>query len=66
MYVKSFDTCGNIKAAKYFASLFLDVTDKEMPENIVQIITDNAGNFKAASLRPSMITFSGLRMWCTR
>ncbi|WOH11569.1 hypothetical protein DCAR_0831058 [Daucus carota subsp. sativus] len=38
IFVKSFDTSGNIKDSDYVASLFLD------------IITDNASNFKAAGL----------------
>ena len=50
MFVKSFDTSGNIKDADYVASLFLDVIEQEGPDNVVQIITDNASNFKAAGL----------------
>ncbi|KMT08139.1 hypothetical protein BVRB_6g143860 [Beta vulgaris subsp. vulgaris] len=50
MFLKAFDTSGNLKDADYVASLFQEVIDKERADNIVQIITDNAGNFKAAGL----------------
>ncbi|XP_074374390.1 uncharacterized protein LOC141714792 [Apium graveolens] len=50
MFVKSFDTSGNIKDAEYVAGLFLNAIDQVGPDNVVQIITDNAGNFKAAGL----------------
>ena len=50
MFVKSFDTSGNIKDVEYVASLVLDVIEQEGPDNVVQIITDNASNFKAEGL----------------
>lgn len=50
MFLKSFDTSGIIKDADYVSSLFQDVIDNEGAHNVVQIITDNVGNFKAADL----------------
>ncbi|KAL8094381.1 hypothetical protein AgCh_036057 [Apium graveolens] len=50
MFIKSFDTSGNIKDFDYVASLFLNVIDQEGADNVVQIITDNAANFKAVGL----------------
>ncbi|XP_021854008.1 uncharacterized protein [Spinacia oleracea] len=50
MFLKCFDASGNTKDAEYVASLFQEVIDKEGAHNVVQIITDNAGNFKAAGL----------------
>ncbi|XP_074347289.1 uncharacterized protein LOC141686133 [Apium graveolens] len=50
MFIKSFDTSGNIKDFDYVASLFLNVIDQEGADKVVQIITDNAANFKAAGL----------------
>lgn len=50
MFLKAFDTSGNLKDTDYVASLFQEIIDEEGADNIVQIITDNAGNFKAAGL----------------
>ncbi|KAL8088475.1 hypothetical protein AgCh_038302 [Apium graveolens] len=50
MFIKSFDTSGNIKDFDYVTSLFLNVIDQEGADNVVHIITHNAVNFKAAGL----------------
>ncbi|KAH6779478.1 hypothetical protein C2S52_010715 [Perilla frutescens var. hirtella] len=48
MFIKAIDASGNIKDADNVASIF-DVAIKEIgKENVVQIITDNASNYKAA------------------
>ncbi|PWA83413.1 hypothetical protein CTI12_AA168440 [Artemisia annua] len=47
MFLKAFDTSGNLKDADYVASLFQEVIDEEGADNIVQIITDSSRNFKA-------------------
>ncbi|KAL7193205.1 hypothetical protein ACSBR2_024921 [Camellia fascicularis] len=50
MFVKAIDASGNIKDADYVANIFLSVIEEIGKENIVQIVTDNGSNFKAAGL----------------
>ncbi|XP_015879725.2 uncharacterized protein LOC107415835 [Ziziphus jujuba] len=50
MFLKSIDASNNIKDGDYVASLFLQVINQIGDANIVQIITDNASNFKFAGL----------------
>ena len=50
MFLKSFDTSGNIKDTEYVANLFHESVEQVGVENVVQIITDNASNFKAVRL----------------
>ncbi|GFZ16767.1 hypothetical protein Acr_26g0000370 [Actinidia rufa] len=49
-----FDGChhasGNVKDAEYVASLFIQVIKDLGEANVVQIVTDNASNYKAAGL----------------
>ncbi|KAH7513994.1 hypothetical protein FEM48_Zijuj11G0041600 [Ziziphus jujuba var. spinosa] len=50
MFLKSIDASSNIKGGDYVASLFLQVINQIEDANIIQIITDNASNFKSAGL----------------
>ncbi|XP_028064968.1 uncharacterized protein LOC114268068 [Camellia sinensis] len=50
MFVKAIDASGNIKYANYVANIFLLVIEEIRKENIVQIVTNNGPNFKAAEL----------------
>ncbi|KAH7545623.1 hypothetical protein FEM48_Zijuj01G0113100 [Ziziphus jujuba var. spinosa] len=50
MFLKSIDASSNIKDGDYVASLFLQVINQIGDANIVQIITDNASNFKSTGL----------------
>ncbi|CAL5442268.1 unnamed protein product [Camellia sinensis] len=50
MFMKAIDANGNIKDADYVANIFLSVIEEIGKQNIVQIITDNGSNFKAARL----------------
>ena len=50
MFLKSFDTSGSIKDTKYVANLFHESVEQVGVENVVQIIIDNASNFKAVKL----------------
>lgn len=48
MFIKAIDASGNIKDADYIASTF-DIAIKDVgKDNVVQIISDNASNYKAA------------------
>ncbi|XP_074271006.1 uncharacterized protein LOC141594925 [Silene latifolia] len=49
MFLKAYDTSGKTKGADYVSSLFLETIEKVGANNVVQIITDNAANFKAAA-----------------
>ncbi|KAL7228951.1 hypothetical protein ACSBR2_007615 [Camellia fascicularis] len=48
MFVKAIDASGNIKDADYVANIL--VIEEIGKQNIVQIVTDNGSNFKAAGL----------------
>lgn len=48
MFLNSIDECGNIIDREYVASLILQVIKEIGDANIVQIITGNASNYKAA------------------
>ena len=50
MFLKAIDASGNIKDAKYVANLFIQVIKDLGEANVVQIVTDNASNYKAAGL----------------
>ncbi|XP_074287726.1 uncharacterized protein LOC141612878 [Silene latifolia] len=50
MFLKAYDTSGKTKGADYVSSLFLETIEKVGANNVVQIITDNAANFKAAAM----------------
>ncbi|GFY85676.1 hypothetical protein Acr_04g0004140 [Actinidia rufa] len=50
MFVKAIDASGNVKDAEYVASLFIQVIKDLGEANVVQIVTDNALNYKAAGL----------------
>ncbi|KAL7168345.1 hypothetical protein ACSBR2_038729 [Camellia fascicularis] len=50
MFVKAIDASGNIKDVDYVANIFLSVIEEIGKQNIVQIVTDNGSNFKAAGL----------------
>ncbi|XP_059635859.1 uncharacterized protein LOC132278046 [Cornus florida] len=48
MFLKAVDASGNIKDADYVANLFKLVIQEMGSQNVVQVITDNGNNFKAA------------------
>ncbi|XP_059639603.1 uncharacterized protein LOC132281975 [Cornus florida] len=48
MFLKAVDASGNIKDADYVANLFKPVIQEVGSQNVVQVITDNGSNFKAA------------------
>lgn len=50
MFLKAIDASGNIKDAEYVANLFIQVIKDLGEANVVQIVTDNASNYKAAGL----------------
>ncbi|KAL7162515.1 hypothetical protein ACSBR2_042914 [Camellia fascicularis] len=50
MFVKAIDASGKIKDVDYVANIFLSVIEEIGKENIVQIVTNNGSNFKAAGL----------------
>ncbi|KAL7189687.1 hypothetical protein ACSBR1_039348 [Camellia fascicularis] len=50
MFVKAIDASGNIKDVDYVANIFLSVIEEIGKQKIVQIVTDNGSNFKAAGL----------------
>ncbi|KAG5532737.1 hypothetical protein RHGRI_027141 [Rhododendron griersonianum] len=50
MFIKAIDASGNTKDAEYVANLFLQVIKDLGEANVVQIVTDNASNYKAAGL----------------
>ncbi|KAL9227765.1 hypothetical protein vseg_003416 [Gypsophila vaccaria] len=48
MFLDSFDASGIRKDAPYIADIFFKAIDEVGASNIVQVVTDNGGNFKAA------------------
>ncbi|XP_058189375.1 uncharacterized protein LOC131306961 [Rhododendron vialii] len=50
MFIKAIDSSGNTKDAKYVGSLFMEAIKQIGEEHVVQIVTDNATNYKAAGL----------------
>ena len=48
MFLKSVNTNGIRKDAEYVASVFLDAMEEVGAQHVVQIVTDNAANYKAA------------------
>ena len=50
MLLKSIDASGNIKDGDSVANIFMQATKEVGEPNVVQIITDNASNYKAAGL----------------
>ncbi|KAG5532738.1 hypothetical protein RHGRI_027141 [Rhododendron griersonianum] len=50
MFIKAIDASGNTKDAEYVANLFLQVIKDLGEANVVQIVTDNASNYKAAGV----------------
>ncbi len=48
MFIKSVDTSGEIKSAHYIAQVLGEAIEEAGVENVVQVITDNAANCKAA------------------
>ena len=50
MFVKAIDASGNTKDAEYVANLFVQTINDLGEANVVQIVTDNASNYKAAGL----------------
>ncbi|GFZ04851.1 hypothetical protein Acr_17g0004230 [Actinidia rufa] len=56
MFVKAIDASGNVKDVEYVASLFIQVIKDLGEANVVQIVTDNASNYKAAGLSGTKVT----------
>ncbi|KAL7206744.1 hypothetical protein ACSBR2_019457 [Camellia fascicularis] len=50
MFVKAIDSSGIVKDGEYVASLFIKAIKEVGEANVVQIVTDNASNYKAAGL----------------
>nr|XP_034580677.1 uncharacterized protein LOC117843997 [Setaria viridis] len=50
MFLKCENTEGQAKTKDYITDLLIDVIEKVGPKNVVQVITDNAANCKAAGL----------------
>ena len=50
VFLKAIDASGNIKDAEYVANLFIQVIKDLGEANVVQIVTDNASNYKATRL----------------
>ncbi|XP_022874101.1 uncharacterized protein LOC111392920 [Olea europaea var. sylvestris] len=50
MFIQAIDATGNIKYCDYDATLFINAIKEIGEENVVQIVTDNAINCKAAEL----------------
>ncbi|XP_057481938.1 uncharacterized protein LOC130768842 [Actinidia eriantha] len=50
MFLKAIDASGNIKDAEYVANLFIQVFKDSGEANVVQIVMDNASNYKATGL----------------
>ncbi|KAL7207516.1 hypothetical protein ACSBR1_029462 [Camellia fascicularis] len=50
MFVKVIDSSGIVKDGEYVASLFIKAIKEVGEANIVQIVTDNASNYKATGL----------------
>lgn len=50
MFIKAIDSSGNTKDAEYVGSLFMEAIKQIGEEHVVQIVTDNATNYKAAGL----------------
>lgn len=50
VFVNAVDASGIRKEASYIASIFIEAIKEVGFQNIVQIITDNGGNFKAAGM----------------
>ncbi|XP_070035007.1 uncharacterized protein [Nicotiana tomentosiformis] len=48
IFLKSINSSGIIKDGEYIAKLFIKAIDDVDAENVVQVITDNAGNMKLA------------------
>ena len=48
IFVKAIDASGNIKSMDYIAGIFLECIEEIGAANVVQIVTDNAANYKAA------------------
>ncbi|KAL9685775.1 hypothetical protein QQ045_023227 [Rhodiola kirilowii] len=48
MFIKAVDCSGEVKGGDFIAHLFKKVIDEVGEENVVQVITDNASNCKAA------------------
>ncbi|GMP85368.1 hypothetical protein CsSME_00038555 [Camellia sinensis var. sinensis] len=50
MFVKAIDSSGIVKDGEYVASLFIKAIKEVKEANVVQIVTDNTSNYKAAGL----------------
>ncbi|XP_022894492.1 uncharacterized protein LOC111408894 isoform X2 [Olea europaea var. sylvestris] len=50
MFIKAIDASSNIKDGEYVAAMFTDAIKQIGSSNVVQIITDNAANYKSAGL----------------
>ena len=50
MFIKAIDASGNTKDVEYVANLFVQTINNLGEANVVQIITENASNYKAAGL----------------
>ncbi|XP_022880766.1 uncharacterized protein LOC111398038 [Olea europaea var. sylvestris] len=50
MFIKAINASGNIKDGEYLAATFIDAIKQIGSSNVVQIITDNASNYKSAGL----------------
>ena len=48
IFMKAIDASGNIKSMDYIAGIFLEGIEKIGAANVVQIVIDNAANYKAA------------------
>ena len=48
IFVKAIDASGNIKSMDYIVGIFLEGIEKIGAANVVQIVIDNAANYKAA------------------
>ncbi|XP_066379528.1 uncharacterized protein [Miscanthus floridulus] len=50
MFLGAVNTEGEIKRKKYIAEMLISVIDSVGPKNVVQVITDNAANYKGVGL----------------
>lgn len=47
-FIKAVDSSGEIKSGSYIASIIGNVIEKVGEQNVVQVVMDNAANYRAA------------------